>query len=303
MTDNGAPLVSIDGVTVRYGRHTAVENLDLEVRDGSVYALLGRNGAGKTSTVRCLLGHRRAAAGTIRLFGRDVWRHRASLMGRVGVVPERFDAPPDMTGRQLERFFASLYAGWSADEFRNRMEHFQIPLKRPSGSLSKGQQRQLSLALALASRPELLILDDPTMGLDAVARRELLEELIGELADRGTTVVVTTNDIAGIEGVADRVGVIRRGSLVVDEELEALKGRYRRLLAAAGEPGRAALREAEAHFQVTASREMGGAVEAVVVAEVGAPPPPPELAGARLQAMSLEEIFVSLCGRDNGRPA
>jgi ABC-2 type transport system ATP-binding protein len=303
MRENGNPVVAIDGLTVRYGRHTAVEDIDLEVDAGCVYALLGRNGAGKTSTVGCLLGQRRATAGSVRLFGRNVWCHRASLMGKVGVVPERSEVPPGMTGRQLERFFASLYPGWKREEFTGRLDRFGIPLNRPNGTLSKGQQRQLSLALALASRPELLVLDDPTLGLDAVARRELLEELIGELADRGTTVFVTTNDIGGIEGVAERVGILHRGSLVVDEELESLKGRYRRLVAAGGEPGRAALREAEERFEVMASREVAGGIEAVVVAKDLELPPPSELAGARLEAMSLEEIFVALCGPENGGAA
>jgi ABC-2 type transport system ATP-binding protein len=300
MRENGKSVVAIDGLTVRYGRHTAVKDMDLEVAAGCVYALLGRNGAGKTSTVGCLLGQRRAAAGSVRLFGRDVWRHRAALMVRLGVVPERSEVPPGMTGRQLERFFGSLYPGWSRQEFTDRLNQFEIPLNRPYGRLSKGQQRQLSLALALASKPELLVLDDPTLGLDAVARRELLEELIGELADRGTTVFVTTNDIGGIEGVAERVGILHRGSLVVDEELESLKGRYRRLVAAGGEPGRAALREAGARFGVISSREVAGGVEAVVVAKDPGSPLPPELAGARLEAMSLEEIFVALCGQENG---
>jgi ABC-2 type transport system ATP-binding protein len=208
-----------------------------------------------------------------------------------------------MTARQLDRFFAALYPKWSGEEFIGRLGDFDIPVDRPFGKLSKGQQRQLSLALALASRPELLVLDDPTLGLDAVARRELLEELIGELADRGTTVFVATNDISGIEGVADRVGILRKGSLVVDEALEELKGRYRRLVAVGGEPGRAALSRAGDRFAVMSSREVAGGVEAVVVAASAAPPPPSEIAGARLEAMSLEEIFVALCGPDNGRAA
>jgi ABC-2 type transport system ATP-binding protein len=301
MTDDDGPVVAIDGLTVRYARTTAVAGLDLEVEAGSVYALLGRNGAGKTSTVACLLGQRRAHAGTVRLFGRDVWRHRAALMGRVGVVPERAEVPPGMTGRQLERFFAALYPEWSRDDFTARLRQFEIPLARPYGTLSKGQQRQLSLALALASKPQLLVLDDPTLGLDAVARRELLEELIGELADRGTTVFVATNDIAGIEGVADRVGILRQGSLVVDEQLETLRGRFRRLVASGGEPGRAALSRAGERFEVMSSRAVAGGVEAVVTVTEAGPPPPSELAGARLEPMSLEEIFVALCGPGNGR--
>ena len=96
-------------------------------------------------------------------------------------------------------------------------------------SLSKGQRRQLALAAALAAEPEVLILDDPTLGLDAVVRRTLLEELVGELADRGTTVLVTTHDLTGIEGIADRVGIMQQGRLVYDETMEGLKDRFRRL--------------------------------------------------------------------------
>ncbi len=301
MTGTDGPVVAIDGLTVRYGRTTAVAGVDLEVEAGSVYALLGRNGAGKTSLVRCLLGQRRAAAGAVRLFGRDAWRHRARLMDRVGVVPERGEVPPEMTGHGLARLSPALYTSWSRDEFSDRLGRFEIPMDRPFGRLSKGQQRQLSLALALASRPALLVLDDPTLGLDAVARRELLEELIGELADRGTTVLVTTNDIAGIEGVADRVGILHRGALVVDDGLETVKARFRRLVAAGGEPGRAALSRAEERFEVVSSRAVAGGVEAVVAVAEAGPPPPSELAGARLEPMSLEDIFVALCGPENGR--
>ena len=290
-------VVSLDGLTVRYGRRAAVEGVSLGVPAGSVYALLGRNGSGKTSTVRCLLGQWKPSGGLARLFGRDVWRHHSRLMARVGVVPERSEVPPSMTADQLEWFFRSLYPSWDGAGFAARLERFAVPRRRAFGTLSKGQQRQLSLALALATSPELLVLDDPTLGLDAVARRELYEELIGELADRGTTVFVASNDIAGIEAVADRVGILRGGRLVVDEGLEGLKARFHRLSAAV-EP---VLEEAARGAEVVALRRVAGGVEAVVRSPRAADPE--HLGGPSLEVhpMSLEEIFVALCGEPDGR--
>ncbi len=296
MTPSSGPVVAIDGLTVRYGRSVAVNGISLEVPRGSVYALLGRNGAGKTSTVRCLLGQWKPTAGSIELFGDDVWRGRQRLMSRVGVVLERDEAPPSMTATRLERFFAALYPSWDRSAFAARLERFSVPRARPFGKLSRGQQRQLSLALALSYSPELLVLDDPTLGLDAVARRELLDELIGELADRGTTVFVATNDIAGIEGVADRVGVIHGGQLVVDQEVDGLKARFCRVRI----PG-----EAERHLrfergETLLSRRVAGGVEVVVRLDPGTARLAGLDAGIEVHAMSLEEIFVALCGPEDG---
>lgn len=220
-------LISVEGLTVRYGKRLALDNVSFSVAPGSVYALLGPNGAGKSSLVRCLLGAQRPASGRVRLLGRDVWSERAACLREVGVVPEEPDAPPADTARQLSRFCARLYPSWDEAGVMARFARFGVPLDTPYGQLSRGQKGQVSLALALASTPRLLVLDDPTLGLDALARKSIFEELIGELADRGTTVFLTTHDLAGAEGIADRIGILQQGRLVVDEAMEDLKGRYR----------------------------------------------------------------------------
>ena len=225
--------IEIVNATVRYGRMTAVQDVTLTVPRGSVYALLGRNGAGKSSLVRCLLGQRRADAGTIRAFGEDVWTQRASLMQRIGVVSEEADAPPEMTAAQIARFCSRLYARWDQAEVDERLRRFEVPPNTRFGALSKGQKKQALLALALATSPDLLVLDDPTLGLDVVARKSLFDEVIAELADRGITVFLTTHDLAGIEALADRVAIMKNGTLVVEEELDALKARFRRIRLAA----------------------------------------------------------------------
>jgi ABC-2 type transport system ATP-binding protein len=220
------PIV-VEGLTVRYGRRTAVDRVSLAVPEGSVYALLGRNGSGKSSLVRCLLGEQRPAAGSARLLGRDVWSERAAVLREVGVVPESPEAPPSMTALQLSRFCAPLYRAWDDAGLRERLERFRVPLDLPFGQLSRGQKTQVSLSLALASGPRTLVLDDPTLGLDPLARRSVFEELVVDLADRGTTVLLTSHDLAGVETIADRVGILDNGALLLDEETEGLKRRFR----------------------------------------------------------------------------
>lgn len=298
-------VLELEGLTVRYGRLTAVEDLSLQVPKGCVYALLGRNGSGKSSTVRCLLGQRRASAGSARIFGRDAWKERPQIMEHVGVVPEQPDIPPETSAELLARFMVRIAPRWRSAEFYGRLEGFGIPRKQKYDKLSKGQQRQMALALALASSPRLLVLDDPTLGLDAVARRELFEELIGDLADHGTTVFLTTHDLGGVEGIADRIGILKNGALLVNESLESLKARYCRLdLSADGGVASDAIAAALGHLGPVSMGETGSAIEAVVenFSEVGfgrfRDEVPVEV--LRVQSLPLEEIFIALCGENGG---
>lgn len=221
-------LIGAEGLTVRYGRRTALDGVSFAVPAGSVYALLGRNGAGKSSLVRCLLGEQRPDSGRALLLERDIWRERASVLTEVGVVHESPDAPAAMTALQLSRFCSRLYPRWDGAGLLARLQRFGVPADVPFGKLSRGQRGQVALGLALAPEPRLLILDDPTLGLDPVARRAVFEELIGDLADRGTTVFLTSHDLSGIEGIADRVGILQEGRLIVDEEIDTLKQRFQR---------------------------------------------------------------------------
>jgi ABC-2 type transport system ATP-binding protein len=286
-------------LTVRYGRTTAVDRVALRVDRGSVYALVGRNGAGKSSLVRCLLGQQKPDGGDVTLFGENAWSRRAALMQRIGVVTEDADAPPEMSVAAIARFCSRLYDKWDQDSVEARLRTFGVPLTGRFGSLSKGQKKQVSLSLALAITPELLVLDDPTLGLDVVARKSLFEEVIGDLADRGTTVFITTHDLIGVETFADRVGILEHGRLVLDEEVDALKSRFRRIRFAA----QPVALDASA-LRPTAMRAWGGGSEAIVsnyddiafermrsTSNIGA---------AEVEAMSLEEIFIAVAGGNNG---
>jgi ABC-2 type transport system ATP-binding protein len=283
-------------VTVRYGRRTAVDRASLHVPRGSVSALLGRNGAGKSSFVRCLLGEQKPDAGAVTMFDHDVWTHRTALMERVGVVSEDSDAPPSMTAAQLARFCSRIWSRWDQAAVDERLRRFRIAPNVRFGNLSKGQKKQVMLALALASSPELLVLDDPTLGLDVVARKSLFDEVIAELADRGITVLLTTHDLAGVETIADRVAMIHDGRIVLEEELDVLKARFRRIRFAQ-QP--VALESTS--MLAARVRSFGGGTEAVVTNY-------DDVAFERFRSsanvyavepMSLEEIFIAVVG-ENG---
>jgi ABC-2 type transport system ATP-binding protein len=225
-----AAALKVDGLSVSYGRARVLEDVSLEVPRGSVHALLGRNGSGKTSLLRCLLGHRPPAAGRVRLLGEDPWARRSTLMNRVGVVPEEPNAPPEMTPAQLSAFCARLHAKWDGGAVAERIRRFDVPANRPFGRLSKGQRGSVMMTLALGHSPELLLLDDPTLGLDVVARNAVFREVIGDLADRGTTVFVTTHDLRAIEGLADHVAILHGGHVVLNGGMEAVKAEWKRPL-------------------------------------------------------------------------
>lgn len=294
-----APLIQTEDLTVRYGRRTALDGVSLSVAAGSVYALLGRNGAGKSSLVRCLLGEQRPAAGRALLLGKDIWTQRASVLREVGVVPEEPDAPPAMTASQLARFCSRLYLRWDAASVSERLRRFGVPEDVPFIRLSKGQKGQVGLALALAPSPRLLILDDPTLGLDPLARRTFFDELIGDLADRGTTVFMTTHDLTAVEGIADRVGILQGGRLLLDDELESLKRRFRRL-SFPKEAGVPAEVRALAPVAVAAR---GWSVEAVVSDYDEARLPQETGSRVEVSPLTLEEIFLALVGEAKGEAA
>ena len=282
-------------VTIRYGKRTAIDDVSLEVAQGSVYALLGRNGAGKSSLVRAMTGQLRADRGSVAILGQDVWRHRAALMEKTGFVAEEPDAPPEMRVAEVANFSARLYSRWRQNAFDERIARFGIRGDAKIGELSKGQKKQVTLALALATSPELLILDDPTLGLDVVARKALFEEVIAHMADFGITVFITTHDLSSVEAVADRVGILRDGKLVLDEETEVLKSRFRRIRFAS-QP----VALGTANLIAATVRQWGSGTEAVISNYDDLAferfRDSAQIQTADVSPMSLEEIFIAVAG-------
>lgn len=284
-----SPLTLV-GVGVAYGKHRILADVSLRVEPGQVYALLGRNGAGKSSLARCMLGLQCPTEGQATLFGEDAWASRHRAMNRVGVVQESPDAPPRMRVDEVVAFCRTLHARWDDRAVNERLKQAGIAMDVKFGSLSRGQKAQVSLALALGHGPELLVLDDPTLGLDAVARRGFLESLVGELADHGVAVLITTHDLVGVEGIADRVGILRNGRLEIDEPLESLKARLRRIRWGSTRPRLGSLEVLREELSA-----WGG--EAIVLAECEAAFDSllnPGENSAEVESVALEEAFIAL---------
>jgi ABC-2 type transport system ATP-binding protein len=226
MTDTA---IEITGLFKRFGSIPALRGLDLRVPRGSVCGLVGRNGAGKTTTIRCMLDLLRPDAGTIRVLGLDAVRDSVAIRSRVGYVPESPDHYDWMTVEQIFRFNAGFFDTWDDELARGLRRELALPADRRLRDLSRGNRAKVGLAMAIAQRPDLLLLDDPTAGLDPVARREFLEATIAHAQEEGQTVLFSTHLVHEMERVADHVAIVDEGRTLLQEEIERLKQRARRI--------------------------------------------------------------------------
>jgi ABC-2 type transport system ATP-binding protein len=212
------------GLSKHYGASRGIADLTLSVQRGEVFGFLGPNGAGKTTTIRTLLDLLHPTSGTARVFGLDSRRDSRAIRARLGNLPGDFAYEPRMTGRELLTYFARLrgLAGLArADELAAR---FKADLDRPLHDLSRGNRQKIGLIQALFHDPELLVLDEPTTGLDPLMQEEFLA-VVGEHRDCGGTVFLSSHDLDEVERVCDRVGIVRDGRLVAVEDVEAMRGR------------------------------------------------------------------------------
>jgi ABC-2 type transport system ATP-binding protein len=221
-------VIRLDKLTKRFGPETALDAVSLEVPSGVVFALLGENGAGKTTAIRILLGLAEASSGRAEVLGLDSATHGLAIRQRVGYVPERPTLYEWMTVEEIGWFTAGFYGPGFLPEYSRLVVQFGLPPRKKLKTLSKGMRAKVVLALALAHGPELLILDEPTSGLDALVRREFLESMVDRAA-QGQTVFLSSHQIGEVERVADIVAILRKGRLVLVEPLEQLKAKVCRL--------------------------------------------------------------------------
>jgi len=220
--------IACERLTHYYGATRALDTVSFEVPEGSIFALLGRNGAGKTTALHCLLGFLEPTRGTARILGHDARRLSPAARTRIGFVAEGSRLVPWMRVRELVAFQRASFPGFDADLCGRHLQRLGLPPKRRVYQLSRGMRAQLALALALAQRPEVLVLDDPAMGLDAVVRREFLEVMIDLIAEEGRTLLYSSHILTDVERVADRIAILDRGVLRVNAPLDRLKARVRR---------------------------------------------------------------------------
>lgn len=217
--------IRFDGVERSFGARSVLRGLSFSVRAGEVYALLGRNGAGKTTAMRILLGFLAPMQGRSELLGCDSRALPAAVRARVGLVSEGHALYRWMKVDEVLRFEAGTRARFDLAKARRMRERLGLDPRAKVATLSRGQRAQLALLTATCAEPEVLVLDDPAMGLDPVVRRDLLGAMLDLFADTGASVLFSTHVLSDVERVADRVGILHGGRLVVDAALDDLKRR------------------------------------------------------------------------------
>lgn len=225
-------IIATHGLWKSYGGKPALRGLDLTAPRGSIFGFLGRNGAGKTTMLKLLLGMLRPDAGEIHLFGEPVKSEASSIAARrrLAFVSEDKELYPFMTVGQTIRFTRALFPTWRRDLEEKYLDFFRLPREKPVPKLSKGMRTQLMLLLAMARGAELLLMDEPTSGLDPAMTEEILQALADLAAGDGTTVFFSSHQLAEVEQICDRVCLIDEGQTVIDGVLDDLKSQYRRIL-------------------------------------------------------------------------
>ncbi|MCP3980069.1 MAG: ABC transporter ATP-binding protein [bacterium] len=285
-----------EGVTRRFGRRVAVDRMDLDVPPGTVLGLVGRNGSGKTTSLRLAHGILYPDAGHVRVLGMDPVEQGLELRQRVSLLSEESSLYPWMTVREIVGFAGALHERWDAKLAETMVERLTLDPRQKIKSLSRGTRAKVALVLAVASRPDLLLLDDPTAGLDPLVRREVLQGVLEAVSDEGGAVVYASHLVHDLERVADRVAFLDEGVLRYDGSLERLKADVRRARAVFEDDAPAGL-----HVPGAIDLTTDGRVLTVVAQGVNG-----ELAatlrglGARevdVEPLSLEEILVAMLRR------
>jgi ABC-2 type transport system ATP-binding protein len=275
----------------------AVDGLNMRVERGSIYGFLGRNGAGKTTTIRVLAGLAKATSGSARVLGLDATRDPIAILERTGFVIDKM-LLPSMHGNDLVRFNRGFFPRWSDALAKRYAESLEIPMDRKFKKLSHGNKTKLCLLLALAQNPELLVLDEPTAGLDPVVTDQLLRVLVEDFANDGRTILMSSHHLSEVEKIADWVGIIDKGKLLLEARLDDIRANYRRVRAV-GE------RLPQRGPEVVTVSATEGVADYVLSADAEGFAAGLRSNGATIldvAPMNLSEIFLELVGKESHVP-
>mgnify|MGYP001297515903 CR=1 FL=1 len=294
MNSSERAVILVKNLSKRYGRIEAIDDVSFEIPRGSIFGLLGTNGAGKTTTFKCMLGLARADRGRVELDGAPL---RPKTFEELAYVPETNALYDWMTGNDHLEFTRRSFRGYDAARARALIDTFQIDPTRKAAKLSKGQQSALALTLAFSIRPRLLVLDEPSAGLDPLHQRHVLDLLI-DAAASGATVLLSSHQIGQVERAADHVAILHQGKIVIQGEVDQLKANEK-IVEATFDPRAPELRELEADSSVRRIVRNGRIVRAFVRGN------PDEVArrinaaaptSIRVLDQNLEDIFVTAVG-------
>jgi ABC-2 type transport system ATP-binding protein len=295
------PIIDVSDLVRRFGATTALASVSLSLPRGAVYGLVGANAAGKTTLIRHILGLLRAESGSVRVFGLDPVADPVGVLSRIGYLSEENDLPDWMRVDELIRYSRAFYPAWDDAYAEELRQAFALDPAAKINNLSRGQKARAGLLIALAHRPELLLLDEPSSGLDPVVRRDILEAILRTIAHEGRTVLFSSHLLEEVERVADHVTIISHGRIALSAPLDAIKESHRHVTVRLPQPWPEPPRVAGV------LRWDGGGEEwtAVCSGDSGELPAAVAAWGARVvgsRAPSLDEIFVAHVGTAASAP-
>ena len=284
-------MLHIDNITKSFGAFKAVDGFKLNVEKGHIHGIIGENGAGKTTIIKCIVGIYKPDKGSIKLDGGEVYEN-PPVKAKIGYVADSNTMFEDYTAAQMVKFFGEVYPNFDKARFDELNKIFKVEPKRLIGRLSKGQQMRLSFMLAISAHPELLVLDEPTDGLDAMAKKQLFDILIDEVEKGETAVVISSHNLNELEKLCDEITILRNGRAEYQSDIEEIHARVKKFQAVfKAEPDMETLRGS-----FDAVERMGSVYYLTTSAYDENTIPALKAMGAELVeevGMSLEEIFIA----------
>ena len=285
-------MLTLKNITKTFGDFKALDNLTMTVPKGAVYGLVGPNGAGKSTAIRHLTGVYRPDSGEVALENTPVWENPA-VKTRIGYIPDDIFYFPSATLEDMRKFYAGIYPNFDNTLFERLYAIFNLPRKIPIRRFSKGMQKQAAFHLTICTRPDVMILDEPVDGLDPVMRRQVWSLILSDVAERGTTVLISSHNLRELEDICDHVGIMDHGKMLIERSLADMQGATHKLQMVGEIPeGLEVLHEsASGRLKTLVVR---GSVEDITAKVAAANP-----AYFDVLPLSLEEIFIYELGGVN----
>lgn len=293
-------VVEVNNLSRSFGKTNALDCVDFKAIRGKVYGLVGANGAGKTTLIKHLLGLLRAKSGSVRIFGEDPVRNPQGVLKRIGYLSEDRDIPDWMSIDELMRYTSAYHSGWDQSYAAELLNTFSLDSAKKIKTLSRGMRAQVALISAVAHRPDLLILDEPSSGLDAVVRKDILNAVVRTISEEGRTVIFSSHLLEEVERLSDHVTMIHQGKITLDSSLEFINKNHHWSSISFLEPQNS-LPTLEGVVEISGE---GRSFSAVHQGSISAfQDAVNKIGGAVIESRNatLEEVFVSRVGRPNMR--
>jgi len=215
-------MVQIEKLTKTFDGFAALRQLDLNIKKGSIYGLVGVNGAGKTTAIKHLAGIYRQDSGQVYIGGTPVYDNE-SIKALVGYIPDDLYFFPHYNMKMLRRYYAGMYENWNDERYLRLLDLFNLDEKKKIGKFSKGMQKQAAFIFTMSMMPEVMLLDEPIDGLDPIVRKQVFQEIIEDVADRQVTVLISSHNLKEMDGICDAIGIIKNGRMIIERDLDDLK--------------------------------------------------------------------------------